>query len=727
MPTPSTRRSTRGTVRSRACALSGLVFLSGLTLLAQSPANTPASIPAGADSAAPAAPKPEAAAPQPAISSKQAREAEDAFIQGAKDVDRKDLDAAEKSFQRALQLNPTKRDYALALAVVREHRLTELVQQAARARQLGDNTRADALLDQARTIDPDNTVVAQHFGTTPTAPPAPIQPVRDPGPLGGAIELTPRPGQQDLHFSGTEQDLLRSVYNAFGISVTFDAGFTASKTAKLNLDNVSFADAARVVTQLTHTFAVPAQPRSVLIAEDTQENRDRLQPQLEETVYMPGLTADQMSEMATLARQVFLLRSVTASSATDTIVLRGDEQSLNVLNATYNNMLGGGSDVLLDVNLYEIDRNNTRNIGFELPTSIGIFSVAAEAAQLVAANQSIISQAIAAGLIKITGNPITDLITEVGFLIASGAVTSSQYTNLLGTIGGGLTLTGVFVNSGSTLNLLLNASDVRILDAIKLRSGDRQDATFRAGERYPITTSTYTSGVASSVASAVAGLNINGTSVNSLLQQYLGSSTVTIPQIQFEDLGLTLKATPQIQHDRSVSLKLDLKIESLGATSLNGIPVLNNRELTSTVTVPAGETALLASEVSSSEMKDVQGLPGLSEIPGFQDTTNTNTEKDTSELLITITPHIVRENLRIASRALAVPHASPSEASYTEPEPPPPPPNAPSSAPEAPGAAGAPQGPPNRPLGVPPESQPTTTPATPPESQPSTPPANPPQ
>ena len=80
---------------------------------------------------------------------------------------------------------------------------------------------------------------------------------------------------------------------------------------------------------------------------------------------------------------------------------------------------------------------------------------------------------------------------------------------------------------------------------MKLRSGSNQDTTFRAGTKYPIITSTYTSGVQGSVASAVAGLNINGTSVGSLLQQYLGKSQVTVPQIQFEDLGLTLKCHPR--------------------------------------------------------------------------------------------------------------------------------------------------------------------------------------
>jgi type II secretory pathway component GspD/PulD (secretin) len=212
------------------------------------------------------------------------------------------------------------------------------------------------------------------------------------------------------------------------------------------------------------------------------------------------------------------------------------------------------------------------------------------------------------------------------------------------------------------------------------------------------------------LASSVAGLNINGTSVGSLLQQYLGNNQVTVPQIQYEDLGITLKATPTILRDGTVQLKLDLKLESLGAGTVNNIPVLNSRQLTSIATVPMGDTALLASEVSSSETKAVQGLPGLSELPGFQSTTNDNKTVSTGELLITITPHLVREGgLHMASRPLLLPY-NPNPSTQTfEPEPPPPPPqpapqNPQSPLPQPPGVT------PQRNISPPEGTAPTTTP-----------------
>ncbi|HXS13217.1 MAG TPA: hypothetical protein VN734_10980 [Acidobacteriaceae bacterium] len=659
MRTPSSRRSYwPGPALLPLCGTLALLLACAGIAGAQSAANTPASVPAGTEQPAPPKPQKASLPAGPTISAKQAREADDAYLQGAKAVEHKDLEAAEKSFIRATQLNPNNRDYALALIVTREHRLSELVQQAAKQRQLGNNQRAEALLEEARKLDPDNAVIAQHFGNSAVTAGSELPPgnsIADS--LGGPVKLEPKPGKQDVHLRGGASDILRSLYSQFGISASFDSSVRSVFPIRLDLEGVTFEQAARIASEMTGTFAIPVQAHTALIAEDTEDNRKRLKPQVEETIYMPGLQEGQMTEMANLARAVFDLTSVTASPTTDTIVLRGDPDNLKILNATYDGLVGGSSDVMLDIKLYEVDRTNTRNVGFQLPTSIGIFSIAQEAQQLVTANQSLINQAIASGVIKLSGNSLTDLLIEAAFVIGTGAASATQFGNLIGVVGNGLSLSGVFIGSGTTINLLLNSSDVRMLDALQVRAGTNQDATFRAGTRYPIVTSTYSYGVQNSVASSVAGLNINGTNVGSLLQQYLGNSQVSVPQVQYEDLGLTLKTTPVILRAGTVQLKLDLKLESLGAGRINNIPVLNSRQLTSIATIPVGQTALLASEVSSSETRAVQGLPGLSELPGFQSTTNENKTVSTGELLITITPHVVREaGLHIASRPLLLPY-----------------------------------------------------------------------
>ena len=89
-------------------------------------------------------------------------------------------------------------------------------------------------------------------------------------------------------------------------------------------------------------------------------------------------------------------------------------------------------------------------------------------------------------------------------------------------------------------------------------------------------------------------------------------------QVQYEDLGVTLKATPTVQKSGLISLHLDLKIESLAGGSIDNIPVLNNNSFTSDITVPDGGTAFLVSNLTRNQSSAVTGIPGLSELPVFR-------------------------------------------------------------------------------------------------------------
>ena len=115
-----------------------------------------------------------------------------------------------------------------------------------------------------------------------------------------------------------------------------------------------------------------------------------------------------------------------------------------------------------------------------------------------------------------------------------------------------------------------------------------------------------------------------------------------IPQVQYQDLGLTLKATPKVMRDNDVALTIDLKIDALAGSSVNGNPVLATRSYSGVVTLREGEGAVLISELDKQEMRAISGLPGLSEIPGLNNITANDTQKSSSTLVIVLTPHVVR-------------------------------------------------------------------------------------
>ena len=103
-----------------------------------------------------------------------------------------------------------------------------------------------------------------------------------------------------------------------------------------------------------------------------------------------------------------------------------------------------------------------------------------------------------------------------------------------------------------------------------------------------------------------------------------------------------MKTTPSIHRDQSVFLKLDVKLQALSGTTINDIPVLSNRQFTAALDLKDGASALVTSNLTTQEANAVSGLPGLSEIPGLQSTTNKNVQKSYDELVVLITPHVIR-------------------------------------------------------------------------------------
>lgn len=598
------------------------------------------------------------------------REAEDAYLAGAKKLERDDLDGAERDFRHALALDPEDRDYGVAISVTRQHRVSELVRQSSQATLAGNPARAQTLLAEARAIDPQNPIVTEHSASamlssaTPAPPPdaasQPPNPLTDqltdrarmvlgdaaPGPwviqppsVAPPIRLTPSDAPQSFHFRGVDEDILRQVASAYGIRVVFDDSLDR-KVVRFDLDDVHYQQAMAALTGMTRVFAVPLDETSVLIAKDDPPHRQRLERQVEETLYLPGSTPDQVSELANVVRTIFGINQTVVQSTLKSITVRAPEEILAPMNRTLQGLTQNDAEVMIEIKMYEVNTTRMTNVGAALPTQAGVYSVEQAATALVNANQALVQQAIAQGLGGLTANS-SDLLVA-GELIASGLVQSSLLSTTVGTIGNGLTLLGITAATNTTFNLARNSSDTRALDDVQLRVADRQPATLREGTRYPIVAATYTTGI-SAAASALGNATINGVSVSSLLSQFAGGTSATIPQINYEDLGLTLDATPTIQRTGRINLLLKLKIEALGGTAANGMPILENRQFNSDITLTDGDSALMVSNVSRTETAAMTGIPGLSELPGFQMPTGQNTEKDTSQLVLVITPHLVRQ------------------------------------------------------------------------------------
>ncbi|HEX6496368.1 MAG TPA: hypothetical protein VF018_12840, partial [Acidobacteriaceae bacterium] len=484
------------------------------------------------------------------------REAEAAYAAGAKKLDANDLDGAERDFERALQFDPLNRNYAVGISIVRQHRVTELVQQSTKARLAGDTQKAEALLAQARTMDPENPIVAEHSRPSGSTgePDARAQPWRiETANIAGPIELQPSGEVASFDLRGQSAGLFQDVARRYGIRAVIDPS-VQGRNLHFALENVSYDRAMYVLTTMTSTFAVPIDERTILIAKDDQQHRTELDRQLQETIDVPGATTQKIQDIANIIRNIFGLKTAVVDPSAGRIVVRGPASVFAPLNRTLEPLMDDPGEVLLEIRMYEINSTRTLNAGVKLPTEFTAFNVDQAANKIVSDNQSLVQQAIAQGLISPTASNLQIALA----LLGSGLVQSDITKNLLGVFGGGTLMTGITSpNLSLTLNLGRTVSDTRTLDDVQLRVADQQEATFRLGTRYPITTSTYTTGL-STAPSALGNATVNGVNVSNLLSQFAGGTSATIPQVTYENLGLTLTAKPTFQTGGHITMHLDL-------------------------------------------------------------------------------------------------------------------------------------------------------------------------
>jgi tetratricopeptide (TPR) repeat protein len=559
------------------------------------------------------------------------------YLAASKLFEERKFEEAMRGYEQAAALDPGNDDYPLAVTVARNHRVTALIQAAAKDRLRGDTAAASAALAHALELDPHNAQANEHVNELGDAALAgQSSPIYQQGAetIGESVELAPAAGTHSFHLRSGQRQIIQQVFKAYGIDATVDNSVSAVQT-RLDVDNVSFQTAAQIVGMVTDSFYVPLDAHRALVARDTMQNRLQFQRQELETVYLGGLTAKELTGVVSLAKEIFKVTQASADSTSGTITIRAPQRTLDAFNATVRELLDGQSQVLLDVRLIQLAHSNTRNTGVQLPQSTSAFNVYTEEQSILNANSTLVQEIISSGL----ASP-NDPLAILGILIASGQVSSSLFSNGIALFGGGLTQSALSPGA-LTANLNLNSSDSRELDRIQLRLGDDETGTIRSGTRYPIQTASF-SGTSASIPN-IPGLTGAGSSSSLASLLYSATGASSIPQVEYEDLGLTVKATPKVLRNDEVALTLDMKIDGLAGTFLNGNPVLNSQAYSGVVTLKQGEAEEVISELDKSESMAISGTPGISEIPGFDNLASKDAQKNYASLLVVITAHVIRD------------------------------------------------------------------------------------
>jgi type II secretory pathway component GspD/PulD (secretin) len=278
-----------------------------------------------------------------------------------------------------------------------------------------------------------------------------------------------------------------------------------------------------------------------------------------------------------------------------------------------------------------------RNLGLQLPTSIQVFNIPTVLASLAnnPATQDLINQLISSGAInQSTAQAVPLLLAQLQ------AQNNPLATQGFLAFGGGNTLSAV-TTGGVTANFLYNDSHVSSLEQLQLRASQNNPATMKIGSRVPILNASYAP-------------VFNSSAISKVLKDQ--SFQAPFPSFSYEDIGVNLTATPKIHLPQeftpdspspnpsgSVTLDLDLQIRALSGQAFNGVPIISNRQFTGSVNLREGDPAILVGYLTSTDQRSLSGPPGVAQLPALNKIlANENKQSADTELLIVITPHILR-------------------------------------------------------------------------------------
>lgn len=115
----------------------------------------------------------------------------------------------------------------------------------------------------------------------------------------------------------------------------------------------------------------------------------------------------------------------------------------------------------------------------------------------------------------------------------------------------------------------------------------------------------------------------------------------------FKEAVLSLRVTPQITPDDRIIMDLEISKDSVGDI-FQGVPSINTRTINTQVLVENGETVVLGGVYEQTTNDNINKVPFLGDLPLigvlFRNTTK---QDDKEELLVFITPKIIKEGLSI--------------------------------------------------------------------------------
>jgi general secretion pathway protein D len=523
------------------------------------------------------------------------------FNQGKKAETLQDYDAAFVFYQKAVKANPYNAGYKIKLNKARFEASELHVKQGVAFRKKGDLQGAAGEFERAQAIDPSNPVAEQELRATVEmiaeknrAADAAAVPPGDPNeaPLASSTpQLKPLSRAPiNLKMNNDAKLVFDTIGKLAGLTVIYDPDFPARRIP-VDLNNVTLEQALEIVSIESKAFVKPVTENVILVIPEQPQKRRDYDEEVVKTLYISNTVQPQdLTEIVTALRQLLDIKRMQPLNSQNAIVVRDTPDKILLAEKMLKDVDRAKPEVVIQVEVLEARTDRLRDLGI-LPGQHASISI----------NPNTTSSSSSTTTTPTTLNQLRHL-------------TGSSYDVTLPSL---------------TANAVLTDTNTKIIQNPEVRSVDGQTAKLKIGDRIPIATGSFSSGIGIGGATAAGGI-----------------SPLVNTQFTYIDVGVIIDLTPRVHPNRDVSLKLKVEVSAhTSDVSIGGItqPVISQRIIEDDIRMKEGEVSILGGLVQRTDRKTIEGWPGLAKLPllkYFFSHDNTDLEED--EVLIVLTPRIVR-------------------------------------------------------------------------------------
>jgi len=528
-----------------------------------------------------------------------------------------DWDAAVEFYRKALQEDPKRADYTIALeramiAASQRHldqarifevreMLTEALREYRRASEYDPPNRQVAgkvteierrIRDQAEAAQPRSNINQFRENARQAGPP----------PLFNLTTVLP-----GIRFTNASlRDILGSIGMSAGINVTFDNTFQ-DRQYSVQMDNSTLEEALSQITSANQLFYKVVTPRSVIVIPDNVQKRAQYEEQVIRTFFVSHADSTELAQTLNTVIRVGggqVAPSISANKTANTIVVRATTAVMAIIERLIDVNDNPRAEILVDVQILEVNKSRTKQFGLDLGdyTISTVFSPEADP-----------RGGTVTGGGSSTGN---------GATAATGTVLGTRPFNVNSVSRGINTADFYAAVPAAAVRFLESDTETRLIAKTQLRGAEGQKMTLNLGEEVPVPSTTFTP-----VAQGGAAFN-------------------PLTSFSYRNVGVNVELTPRVTYEGDISIELLVENGSLGkGLNVAGqqLPSFNTRKVVTKLRLRDAESNLLAGLLQEDERKSLRGIPGILHLPVIKQlfSSNDNTIGQT-DIVMLMTPRIVR-------------------------------------------------------------------------------------